>query len=112
MVLGMPPHTTLHGIDALVRHGRDLVGVQNGIDPQRVVLLHMNDAWSVVEGLEVLAANLPEMDEPTLATIAEGDLLVIGNGQWSRFADDGTIVGDAPFAPTRILRLKLPPARP
>ena len=107
----MPAHTTLYGIDALVRYGRDLIGVQNGIEPQRVVLIRMNSGWTEVEGLDVLAANLPQMDEPTLAALDGSTLLVVGNGQWSRFADDGSIKGDQPFAPTRIVRLKLPPAR-
>lgn len=110
-VLPMPPRTTLHGIDALVRHGRDLVGVQNGIDPQRIIVIRMNAAWTAIERAEVIAANLPEMSEPTLATMVGGDLLVIGNGQWSRFNDDGTIKGAEPFAPTRILRLQLPTPR-
>jgi sugar lactone lactonase YvrE len=111
-LLAMPANTTLHGVDGLVRHGRDIIGVQNGIDPQRVILMRMNPAWSAIETVEVLAANLPEMDEPTLAAKAGDDLLVIGNGQWTRFADDGAIKGEEPFAPTRILRLALPPARP
>ena len=111
-VLAMPPHTTLHGIDALIRHGRDLIAVQNGIDPQRVIVIRMKPDWTTIESAEVLAANLPDMSEPTLATLVDGDLLIIGNGQWSRFNDDGTIKGEEPFAPTRILRLKLPPARP
>ncbi|MEQ1867284.1 MAG: tetratricopeptide repeat protein, partial [Micropepsaceae bacterium] len=92
-LLAMPAHTTLHGIDALVRHGRDLIAIQNGVDPQRVVRLRMNQGWTSVEGLDVLAANLAEMSEPTLATIAGDDLLIIGNGQWERFADDGSIKG-------------------
>jgi len=110
-LMQMPARTTLHGIDGFVRYGRDLIGVQNGIEPQRVVLLRMNPAWTEVEGLDVLAANLPEMDEPTLAALDGDALLVIGNGQWSRFAGDGSIKGDQQFAPTRIVRLKLPPAR-
>lgn len=108
----MPAHVTLHGVDALMRHGRDLIGVQNGVDPQRVVRIRMNADWSAIEGVDVIAANLPDMSEPTLATIIDGELMIVGNGQWSRFADDGSIRGDAPFDPTKILRLKLPPARP
>jgi len=111
-ILPMPAQTTLHGIDALVRHGRDLVGVQNGIDPQRVILIRMAPGWTAVEGIDVLAANLPDMSEPTLATVAGEDLVVVGNGQWSRFNDDGTLKEQSPFAPTKILRLKLPPQRP
>jgi hypothetical protein len=71
----------------------------------------MNSGWTEVEGLDVLSANLPQMDEPTLATLDGNALLVVGNGQWSRFADDGSVKGDQPFVPTRIVRLKLPPAR-
>ena len=107
----MPQQTTLHGIDALVRHGRDVVGVQNGIDPQRVILIRMAPGWTAVEGVEVLAANLPELSEPTLATVVGGDLVVVGNGQWSRFVDDRAIKDEEPFAPTKILRLKLPGPR-
>jgi len=112
VLLAMPPHATLHGVDALVGFGRDLLGVQNGIAPQRVIRIRLDPAWTVIEGVDVLAANLAEMDEPTLATRAGDDLLVIGNGQWSRFKDDGTPDGPAPFAPTRIVRLKLPKVRP
>jgi hypothetical protein len=111
VVLPMPAQTSLHGIDALIRHGRDFVAVQNGTDPQRVILIRMAPGWAAIEGIEVLAANLPDLTEPTLATRTGGDLLVIGNGQWSRFADDGGIKGDEPFAPTKILRLKLPEPR-
>ncbi len=112
VLLAMPPHATLHGVDALVAFGRDLLGVQNGIAPQRVIRIRLYPSWTAVEGVDVLAANLPQMDEPTLATRIGDDLLVIGNGQWSRFKDDGTLDGSAPFAPTRIVRLKLPKARP
>jgi tetratricopeptide (TPR) repeat protein len=110
-ILPMPTQTTLHGIDALARHGRDLVAVQNGIDPQRVILIRMAPGWTAVEGMDVLAANLPDMSEPTLASVTGEDLVFIGNGQWSRFSDDGALKDQSPFAPTKILRLKLPPPR-
>lgn len=110
-LLATPARTTLLSLDAVVRHGRDLIAVQNGIDPQRVVRLRMTADWSAIEGLDVIAANLPDMEEPTLATMSGNDLLVIGNGQWSRFDDDGNAKPGAEFAPTKVLRLALPPAR-
>jgi tetratricopeptide (TPR) repeat protein len=111
-VLAMPAHTTLHGVDAVVRHGRDLICVQNGIDPQRVIRVRLNEGWDEIEGIDVLAANLPEMSEPTLAVRDAGTgLLVIGDGQWSRFNDDGTPKASAPQTPTRVLRLVLPAPR-
>lgn len=110
--LAMPAHTTLHGIDAVVVHGRDLICVQNGIDPQRIIRVRLNERWDEIEGIDVLAANIPEMSEPTLAIRDGGTgLLVIGDGQWSRFNDDGTPNAGAPQSPTRVLRLVLPAPR-
>jgi hypothetical protein len=111
VLLATPARTTLLGLDAVLRHGRDLIAVQNGVNPQRLVRLRMAADWSAIEGLDVLAANLPELEEPTLATISGGDLLVIGNGQWSRFADDGSVKQDAKFEPTKVVRVVLPAAR-
>ena len=51
------------------------------------------------------------LNNPTALTLDGDTLLVVGNGQWSRFADDGAIKADQPFVPTRIVRLKLPPVR-
>jgi hypothetical protein len=111
MLLPPPARTTMLGIDGVLRHGRDLIAVQNGVNPQRIVRLRMTADWSAIEGVDVLAANLPDMDEPTLAAISGSDLLVIGNGQWSRFGDDGAAKPDAQFEPTRVLRLTLPAPR-
>lgn len=111
-ILAMPARTTLHGIDAVVNFGRDLVCVQNGIDPQRIIRVRLNEGWTEVQGIDVLAANLPDMSEPTLAVRdAHTGLLVIGDGQWSRFNDDGVPKADAPRTPVRILRFVLPPPR-
>jgi hypothetical protein len=108
-ILAAPPRTTLLGLDGLARYGRDLIGVQNGVNPQRVVLIRMNPSWGAIEGVEVLAANLPEMNEPALATVQGQSLWVVGNAQWSHFADDGKLT--KPLGPTHLPQLKLPPAR-
>ena len=108
-LLPTPPHATLLGLDGLVRYGRDLVGVQNGVDPQRVVRIRLNSDWTAIEGVDVLAANLPEMSEPSLAARRGNNLMVVGNAQWSHFSDEGEI--KEPLAATKIVSLSLPPPR-
>lgn len=110
-LLDTPKQTTLLGLDAVLRHGRDLIAVQNGVNPQRIVRLRMNTDWSAIERLDVIAANLLDLEEPTLAVVSGSDLLVIGNGQWSLFGDDGSVKPGAEFAPTKVLRIALPAPR-
>jgi hypothetical protein len=108
-LLAAPPDTTLLGIDGLVRYGRDLIGVQNGVDPQRIVLIRMNPSWSAIEKVEVLAANLTVMSEPSLATVHRNTLMVVGNAQWSNFSADGKLT--KPLGTTHLPQFALPPAR-
>lgn len=110
-LLAMPARTTLHGVDGMMRHGRDLVAIQNGIDPQRAILIRMDKDWRAIERVEVLAANLAAMPEPSLVSAAGADALIMADAQWSRFDDDGKIKSQEPFTPIRVVRLKLPAPR-
>lgn len=114
--LKAPPGTTLLGIDGLVRFGASntLIAVQNGVSPYRILLINLNKDWSAIESVEVVAANLPEMGEPTLGVIAGNDFHFIGYSQWDRFGDDGAIKGSEPMAAPKVytLRLQSPPPIP
>lgn len=107
-----PPQTTLLGIDGLLRYGRDLLAIQNGIEPQRLIRIRMNKAWTAVEGVDVLAANLPLMKEPSLAAFAGDKLLVVGNAQWAHFNALGAKLNGDPLAPTNIVSVSVPKPRP
>jgi sugar lactone lactonase YvrE len=110
--LSTPANATLLGIDGILRHGRDLIAVQNGVEPQRLMRIRLNPSWTSIEGIDVLAANLPLMKEPALIAVAGKDLLIVGNAQWSRFTVNGARRDEAPLATTNIVRFALPPARP
>ena len=72
----------LDGIDGLVRHGRDLIVVQNGVRPLRIARLTLSaDGLSVVR-VTLLERLNPEWGEPTLATLAGDRLLYVADGQW------------------------------
>lgn len=79
--------TTLLGSDALLRYGEDLIVVQNGVAPARVLRLSVSTGDGPrVESAEPLLVAHPDFAEPTGATIVGDALHLVANGQWSRFA--------------------------
>lgn len=104
--LGAPSGASLIGIDGLTRDGEALYAIQNGVAPQRVLRLTLDPDWTVIEGVEVLAANLPEIEEPTTGLVHDGGLVFVSRSQWSDFADDGALKDGADGAAI-ISRLRL-----
>jgi len=94
------------GIDGLYRVGGDLIGVQNGVEPHRVVRLHLERGGDRITRAEVLERARPDYAEPTLGVMVGGALYYVANSQWERFRDDGTI--DSPRRLRRPLVLRLP----
>jgi sugar lactone lactonase YvrE len=94
------------GIDGLYAAGSDLVGVQNGVTPYRVVRLHLDGDGRRIVAAEVLERARPDYAEPTLGVVVGHALYYVANSQWERFRDDGTI--DAPDELRNPLVLRLP----
>jgi hypothetical protein len=94
------------GIDGLYRMGPDLIGIQNGVEPYRVIRLHLGPGGDRVTGTEVLERARPDYAEPTLGVMVGRNLYYVANSQWERFKDDGTI--DAPDQLRLPLILRLP----
>lgn len=76
---------SVYGIDGLYRHRDDLIAIQNGIRPHRVVRLELGDRGRKVRRLRVLAANLKAFDEPTLGVVVRDEFYFVANSQWGRF---------------------------
>ena len=94
------------GIDGLYGVGGDLVGVQNGVTPYRVVRLHLDGDGRRILSADVLEQARPDYAEPTLGVVVGHVLFYVANSQWERFRDDGTI--DAPDQLRNPLVLRLP----
>lgn len=78
-------NVTDYGIDGLYRHDAELVAIQNGIRPHRVVALTLGeDGLSITAG-RTIAANLDEFDEPTLGFVSGDDFYFVANSHWNRF---------------------------
>jgi len=87
-----PDTVVTGGIDGLYWYEGDLVGVQNGPNPGRVIRVALTDKGTRIAGLTVLQSHHhPAFDEPTTGAIANGILYVIGNSYVGHYQPDGTI---------------------
>jgi len=97
----------LDGIDGLIRHGQDIIAIQNGTSPKRIVRLGIAwDEMSVRSLTELERAN-PGWGEPTLATVAGNHLLYVADAQWETYGPGGTVTGKSPPRLTPIRSLSL-----
>jgi hypothetical protein len=95
------------GIDGLYLVDGRLVGIQNGVEPHRVVRLTLSPAGDSITGSEVLERAHPLYAEPTLGVMVGRDLCYVANSQWERFGEDGRIADSSALLPPTVLRLRL-----
>lgn len=79
------PLGTDFGIDGLYRRGDELVAIQNGIRPHRVATFRLLNAGEGAIYSRIVAANLPQFDEPTLGVVQGDDFFFVANSHWNRF---------------------------
>ncbi len=84
-------NATDHGIDGLYRHGDELVAIQNGVRPHRVVAFQLEHSGFMATRSRTVAANLPQFDEPTLGTVHGDDFYFVANSHWNRFDQDNDL---------------------
>ncbi|MDX2232953.1 MAG: hypothetical protein NW200_00515 [Hyphomonadaceae bacterium] len=108
--LPQPAGSELRGVDGVTRAGNDLVIVQNGVAPPRVLRLKLDAGWSAVVGLEVMVRG-GAMEEPTSGVVREGAFVFVSRSQWTEFGEDlAPRVGA--HAPAVISTLPLPSSAP
>ena len=81
-------NTSLLGIDGLVAHEGELVAIQNGVNPQRVIALDMDG--DRITGVRVLAQALEGWDEPTLGVSTGEGVFYIAASQWPKYGENGS----------------------
>ena len=105
--LESPPDTTLIGLDGLARAPNgDLLAIQNGLKPARVLRLALDASGEAVAAVTVLESAHLNMPSPSLGCIATGgDFFFIGNAGWSRF--EGEEIKPTAPRPVPIFRTKI-----
>jgi sugar lactone lactonase YvrE len=95
------------GIDGLYLVEGSLIGIQNGVEPHRVVRLRLDPTGNRIQRLELLERARPDYAEPTLGVVVGRDLYYVAASQWEKFRDDGTIEAPETLRPPLVLRLRL-----
>jgi sugar lactone lactonase YvrE len=76
---------TLAGIDGLAMDKGDLISVQNGVKPHRVVRIALEPDGGSVRSVTILEMGHPSYNEPTLGVVAGRDFVYVANSQWGLF---------------------------
>jgi sugar lactone lactonase YvrE len=97
---------TMLGIDGLYFYKGSLIGVQNGVTPQRVVRISLSKNFKQAVRLEVIEANNPVFLEPTLGVLVKDTFYFIANSQWPLVDDNGKLAEDKLQEPA-VLKIKL-----
>ena len=96
----------LDGIDGLWRSGSELIAMQNGASPMRIVAFTLSADGKRIVAARVLEQAHPDWTEPLGGSIADNALVYVATGQWDRY-DKGQPVEGKPPQPTQIRRLPL-----
>ena len=112
-LLPTPHDLTALGIDGLAYYENSLIAIQNGVRPHRVVRLALSGNEDRIVDWEVLEANHPDFDEPTLGVVVPGpqrktaSFCYVANSHWGAFDRNGKLRDDADLSPPVILKLDL-----
>lgn len=101
------PGTTMLGIDGLYFYKGSLVGIQNGVNPYRVIRVKLSGDMRAFETFEIMESNNPLFSEPTLGVIRNGELLFNANSQWDAINEQGQFSAPEKLQELRVLKLKL-----
>ena len=94
------------GIDGLYFYKNSLIGIQNGVTPQRVIKMNLGKNYDSITSWELIEANNEYFFEPTLGVLNGDDFYYIANSQWPNFQRDGTVDVEKLQNPV-ILKVKL-----
>jgi hypothetical protein len=97
----------LGGIDGLYLYKGDLIGIQNGTSPQRIVRIDLDKKGVTARKLTVLQQALPEWNEPTHGFIDGDRFIYIATSNWPAYGDDGKPVEGARLEPLRLMAVDL-----
>jgi hypothetical protein len=89
--LPQPRDLAASGIDGLVLVGRDLVALQNGIRPPRVLRLRLDRDHGSIESWSVIEAGTATLSEPTHGVAVDGWVYYIANAGWDRLEENGQV---------------------
>jgi hypothetical protein len=96
----------LDGIDGLTAFRGDLIAIQNGTSPRRILFLRLDRSGSRITAVRVLESANPEWGEPTLGFARGDEFVYVADAQWERYGAAGAVQGEGPTRATAIRVLR------
>jgi len=104
--LAKPRTLASGGIDGIYALGADLIAIQNGTTPHRVLALDLDAAQTKITSWRVLEQASPDLGEPNHGVLVGRDFTFIGNSGWDRVGAADTLVTPPGTAPPVLLKLE------
>ena len=82
--------TFIGGVDGLYAVNGELVAIQNGLHPHRVLRIALNPGATQVQRVTVVAANVPELAAMTTAATQGGEITVLAGSQLVQLLSSGS----------------------
>ncbi len=106
--LAPPPRQSISTIDGLYWWRGDLVGIQNIINPGRVIRIRLDKGGTKISRVDTLQSHHnPAFDQPTTGAIAGKALYVLGTTQLPRYNARGEMENAAGLKNPKIVKVPL-----
>jgi hypothetical protein len=102
-----PRDVAANGVDGLILVGDRLIGVQNGVTPNRLVAFDLDAAHSRIVGARTLVRDTTRIREPTHLTIVGREIYYVANGGFGVYNEHGVLRAGATQTAPIIARLGL-----
>jgi len=107
MRLEMPGDVALYGIDGLAWDKDGLIGVQNGVNPERVIRLALNDNHTRITNVTILDMGNPHVAEPTLGVVVGDSYYYVANSHGALLRKPNSVLSEQPLTEPVILKFRL-----
>jgi hypothetical protein len=105
--LSMDGQFALNGIDGLYLEGRELIAIQNGTSPERVIAFKLDAGLSKITSQTIIEASTETLGDPTHGVMVGSDFYYIANSGWDAIDDHGRLKPGVHQTPAIIMRVPL-----
>ena len=102
-----PPDVALYGIDGLALYKGSLIGVQNGVEPARVMRLDLSTDGTRISAARIIDMNQAHVAEPTIGVVAGDMYYYVANSFGALLRKPNSVLASQPLEEPVILKLKI-----
>ena len=92
----MPAEMSAKGTDGLCFYNNSLILIQNGVNPKRITQVNLSNDYQKAVSFRYLEKANPLLNEPTLGTVKNGELIYVGNSPWPYYSRENEFKEEPP----------------